>query len=133
MTCCKQRNICGNRPSCHDAVRIKCSENLVRNSWCPLHENPPALRTLVAKKHPYTQNVTALRHAPHSSDSPPAEYFLFSRLKCVLKGQRFASVQIFTTIHDESTDKVVEGSFLGRFRNLYQIGKSDSYQMDYFR
>ena len=54
-----------------------------------LHDNAPAIRVwqYLAQK-----IVAVLDHPPYSPDLAPADFFLFPRLKAVIKGARFADV-----------------------------------------
>ena len=37
-------------------------------------------------------NMTVIPHPPYSSDLAPCDFFLFPRMKCQMKGKRFADV-----------------------------------------
>jgi hypothetical protein len=112
------RNVSWN-PLSSDAVRMKRPQKLAQNSWFLLYKNLLAHQLLMVKyltKH----NLTALEHPPYSLDLWPFEFFLFQRLKCVLKGQRFTSADEVTIKIDECSDRGIEIGFQEFFLKPYK-------------
>jgi hypothetical protein len=64
-------------------------KNWESSSWCPRHDNAPARRWVLVKDFVTTNNVATLEHPSYSPDLTAADFYLFPRLKSVLKGKRF--------------------------------------------
>jgi hypothetical protein len=72
-----------------DAVRRKRPGKWRINSWFLLLDNDTAHRSIFIKDILAKNNVSTLEHPPHSSGPPPADFYLFSRLKSALKKRHF--------------------------------------------
>ena len=68
-----------------DAVWRKSHEKWRTTRWFLLHDNAPAHRSVLAKDFLAKNNVTTLKHRPYSPDLTPADFYLFPRLKSVVK------------------------------------------------
>jgi hypothetical protein len=66
-------------------VRRKKFEKCKTNSWFSHHNNVPAHRSLLVKDFRAKYNVRAQENSPYSSDLSPTDFYLFSRLKSVMK------------------------------------------------
>jgi len=75
-----------------DAVRRKNSEKWRNNSWCLLHDNAPAHRSVFVNDFLAKNNVTTLKLPPYSSELATADFYLFPPLKSALKKRRFCDV-----------------------------------------
>ncbi|GAB1859743.1 Mariner Mos1 transposase [Camponotus japonicus] len=60
--------------------------------WRLHHDNAPAHTALLVKDFLAKKNVATLPHPPYSPDLSPPDFFLFPKMKRILKGQRFESV-----------------------------------------
>jgi histone-lysine N-methyltransferase SETMAR len=76
-----------------DAVRRKHHELWQSGVWWLHHDNAPAHKFLSVKKFLTKNSMTELLHPPYSPDLAPYDFFLFARIKQVLKGKRFADVE----------------------------------------
>jgi len=63
------------------------------DSWVLHHDNAlPAHNALSVKMFLMKHKISMLEHPPYSPDLAPCDFFLFPKIKCVLKGTRFESV-----------------------------------------
>ena len=60
------------------------------NAWLLHQDNAPAHNALSIRQFLVERNVAVLDHPPYSSDLAPCDFFLFSKLKEVIKGARFS-------------------------------------------
>ena len=68
--------------------------NLWENhSWLLHHDNAPAHTALSVRQFLASKQVTCLEHPPCLPDLAPCDFWLFPRMKAVLKGTHFASVE----------------------------------------
>ncbi|KAJ4430187.1 hypothetical protein ANN_22397 [Periplaneta americana] len=65
------------------------------------------------------RKVTVLTHSPYSPDLAPAEFFLFLRLKLVLKGLLFADVADITQRVTTVLRVIPQEAFANSFQKLY--------------
>jgi hypothetical protein len=93
-----------------DVIRRKCSEKGRTNSWFVLHDNAPAHRSVLVNDFSAKNNATTL-------DQPPY-FFLFPRMKSVLKGLLF-----FFATHikkeKEELKTLLQNGFKECFHQLY--------------
>jgi len=61
-------------------------------SWILHHDNAPAHNALSVKRYLAKNNIPVMEHPPYSPDLAPCDFFLFPKIKSVLKGTRFESV-----------------------------------------
>jgi len=71
-------------------VRRKWPE-LWRNRWILHEDNTPAHNALSVKQ--FLGNITVLEHPPYSPDLAPYDFYIFPKIKSVLKGTHFVSVE----------------------------------------
>jgi len=60
--------------------------------WWLHHDNVPAHKALSVKQFLTKNSMTQLLHPPYSPNLAPCDFFLFPRMKEVLKGKRIADV-----------------------------------------
>jgi histone-lysine N-methyltransferase SETMAR len=75
-----------------ERVRRKRPESW-RNSWILHQDNAPAHNALSVKQFLANDNITVLEHPPYSPDLAPCDLYLFPKIKSVLKGTHFLSVE----------------------------------------
>jgi len=75
-----------------ERVRRKRPE-LWRNGWILHQDNAPAHNALTVKQFLANKNITVLEHPPYSPDVAPCDFYLFPKIKSVLKGTHFVSVE----------------------------------------
>jgi len=75
-----------------ERVRRKRLE-LWRNGWILHQDNAPAHNALSVKQFLANKNVTVLEHPPYSPDLTPCDFYLFPKIKSVLRGTHFVLVE----------------------------------------
>lgn len=63
-----------------------------KNGFILHQDNAPAHSALSVKQFLAQKNITLLEHPPYSPDLAPCDFYLFPKVKSVLKGTRFESV-----------------------------------------
>jgi len=53
------------------------------------HDNAPAQTALPVREFLTTKQITVLKHPAYSTDLPPSDFFLFQKIKEILKGRQF--------------------------------------------
>jgi len=66
---------------------------LWRNGWLLHQDNVPAQNALSVKQFLANKNTTVLEHPPYLPDLAPCDFYLFPKIKSVLKGTHFVSVE----------------------------------------
>jgi len=66
---------------------------LWRKRWNLHQDNAPAHNALSVKQFLANKNITVLEHPPYSPDLAPCDFCLFPKIKSVLKGTHFVSVE----------------------------------------
>ena len=69
------------------------ARNCKWKEWWLHHDNAPAHKALSVKQFLTKNSMTQLLHLPYSPDLAPCDFFLFPRMKKVLKGKCFANVE----------------------------------------
>jgi len=73
----------------HEKVRQKRPELFANNSWILQHDNAPADTALSVREFLATKQITVLEHPAYSPDLVLSDFFLFPKIKEILKGRRF--------------------------------------------
>jgi transposase len=76
-----------------DAVRRKPGELLRARSLILHHDNAPAHSALRVSKFLAGKGMSAMDNPPYCPDLAPADFWLFPKLKSVLKGKRFLVIE----------------------------------------
>ena len=77
---------------CVKKFRRKQPELFANNSWILHHENAPAHTALSVREFLATKQITVLEHPAYSPDLAPSDFFLFPKIKEVLKGRHFDDI-----------------------------------------
>jgi len=72
-----------------EKVRWKRPELFANNSWILHHNNAPAHAALSGREFLATKQITVLEHPAYLPDLAPNDFFLFPKIKEVLKGRPF--------------------------------------------
>jgi len=83
-----------------EKVRPKRLKLFANNSWILHHDNAPAQTALSVSEFLATKQITVLEHPACSLDLAPSNYFLFLKIKEILKGRHFDD------IHDIRSNRV---------------------------
>ena len=79
------------------SVREKRRELWETKSWLLHHDNAPAHNALSIRQFLAENNIAVLEQPPYSPDLAPCDFFLFPKLKGVIKGARFQDSKAITT------------------------------------
>jgi len=80
------RRLCG-------SIRQKQLEKWQDGDWILHHENAPTHTSHLVQQFLAKHGTTRLQQPPYSPDLAPCDFFLFPRLKKVLKGHRFEALE----------------------------------------
>jgi len=75
-----------------EKVRRKRSELFVNNSWILHHDNAPAHTALSVREFLATKQITVLEHPTYSPELASRDFFLFPKVKEILKGRHFDDI-----------------------------------------
>ena len=75
-----------------EGVRRK-RQALWRNGWILHQDKAPAHNALSVKQFLANKNITVLEHPTYSPDLAPCDFYLFPKIKSVLKGTHFVTVE----------------------------------------
>jgi len=87
----------------HERVRRRRPEMWKNGSWVLHQDNAPARNALSVKTFLTKHKITMLEHPP---DLAPCDFLLFPKIKSVLKGTRFKSVDAVMAKATEFTNKL---------------------------
>ena len=104
----------------HDAVRRKCPELWQRGEWWLHHDNAPAHKALSVQQFLTKNSMTQLLHPPYSPELALRDFFLFPRMKKVLKGKRFADEEEVR----KKTTEALKGITLKEFQDCFEKWKT---------
>jgi len=75
-----------------EKVRRKRPKLFANNSWILHHDNAPAHMALSVREFLSTKQITVLEHPAYSLDLAPSDFFLFPKIKEILKGRHFDDI-----------------------------------------
>ena len=76
----------------HENVRQKWPELFAYNPWILHHDNAPAHTVLSVRTFLAAKQVTVLEHPSYSPDLAPSDFFLFPKIKEILKERHFDDI-----------------------------------------
>jgi histone-lysine N-methyltransferase SETMAR len=88
--------------------------------WSLLHDNARPHTAIRVRNFLAQRRVTVIEHPSYSPDLAPADFFLFPRLKGVLKGIRFADVPDIRRRVTSVLRSIPKEAFADSFQQLYQ-------------
>ena len=89
--------------------------------WMLLHDNAPADCAIRVHQFLAQRSVPVLDHPPYSPDLAPADFFLFHRLKSIMKGARFAEVAAIQERVTAVLRLIPKEAFADSFQKLYNV------------
>ena len=92
-------------------VREKRREPWETRSWLLHHDNAPANNALGIREFLAENNIAVLEQPPYSPDLDPCDFFLFPKLKEVIKGTRFHDSKVIKTAVKREPRAIPEESF----------------------
>ena len=78
-------------------IRQKRRASLARKTWISHHDNAPAHTALSMKQYLVSKETTTMHHPSYSLDLASSDFFLFPKLRGILKGTRFEGVEDIKT------------------------------------
>ena len=85
-------------------------------TWILHHNNASAHTALSTKQFLVSKEITMLHHPPYSLDLAPCDFFLFPKLKGILKGTCFQGVKDVKTSMTRHLKTVTKEEFLQCFK-----------------
>jgi len=76
---------------------MKTTQTFANNSWILHHDNAPAHTALSVREFLATKRVTVLKHPACSPDLAPNDFFLFPKIKEILRGRHFDDTDDITS------------------------------------
>ncbi len=95
------------------SVRDKRRDLWENNTWVLHHDNAPAHSALSIRQFLAERNVPTLEQPPYSPDLAPCDFFLFPKLKGVIKGTRFPDVEAIKRAVMTELRRIPEEAFRG--------------------
>ena len=93
------------------SVREKRRELWETKSWLLHHDNAPAHNALSIRQFLAENNIAVLEQPPYSPDLAPCDFFLFPKLKGVIKGTRFQDSKAHNNSRNKGTTSDPNGIF----------------------
>ncbi|XP_027233874.2 uncharacterized protein [Penaeus vannamei] len=93
------------------SMREKRQELWQDNSWLLHHDNAPAHSALSIRQFLAEKSIAVLEQPPYSPDLAPCDFFLFPKLKGVIKGTRFEDVDDIKKAVTTELRRIPEESF----------------------
>lgn len=93
------------------SVREKRRELWQDNTWLLHQDNAPAHNALSIRQFLAERNIAVLDHPPYSPDLAPCDFFLFPKLKGVIKGVHFPDVEAIKKAVTTELKRIPEESF----------------------
>ena len=94
-------------------VQDKSMDLWENNAWVLHHDNAPAHSALSIRQFLAERNIPTLEQPPYSPDLAPCDFFLFPKLKGVIKGTRFPDVEAIKRAMTTELQRILEETFRG--------------------
>ena len=88
--------------------------------WMLLHDNAPTHISIRVRQFLAQKMVPVLDNPPYCPDLPPADFFLFPRLKAAIRGERIADVNDIKDGVTAVLRSIPQKAFADCFRKLYE-------------
>lgn len=92
----------------------------IANTWILHHDNAPCHTALKVSQYLTSKGITVLPQPPYSPDMSPCDFFLFPKVKSVVKGTHFESIEEIQT----SVTRVLKDIPVEEFQKCYQAWKN---------
>jgi len=100
-----------------EKFRRKQPELFANNSWILHHDNAPAHTALSVREFLAIKQITVLEHPAYSPDLTPNDFFLFPKIRELLKGRHFDDIdhimnntrQFWRPFHKTNSKIVLKG------------------------
>ena len=98
-----------------EKVRRKRPELFASNSWILHHDNAPAHTALSVREFLATKQINVLEHPAYSPDLAPSDFFLFPKIKEILKGRHFDDIDDIRSNTTEALKAIPQNQFQNCF------------------
>ena len=95
----------------HNQVQCSWWELCSDKSWVLHHDNTPAHKAISVRQLLVKKQITALDHPPYSPHLASWDFWLFSRLKDVMKETHFSSLEKIKGLSDKGAEKTQRKEF----------------------
>lgn len=103
------------------------------NRWILHHDNAPAHNALSIRQFLAEKQITTLEHPPYSPDLAPCDFWLFPKVKSVLKGSHFEGVEDIQEHVTNTLRAIKKEEFKGCFEAWKgRIQKCIDFEGEYF-
>jgi len=99
-----------------EKVRRKRPKLFASNSWILHHDNAPAHTALSVRKFLATKQITVLEHPAYSPDLAPSDFFLFPKIKKILRGRHFDDIDYI----GNNTKSALQAIPQNQFQNCFE-------------
>jgi transposase len=99
-----------------EKVRRKRPEHFANNSWILHHDNAHAHTALSVREFLATKQITVLEHSAYSPDLAPNDFYLFPKVKEMLKGRHFDDIDYIRS----DTTAALEAIPQNQFQNCFE-------------
>jgi hypothetical protein len=99
-----------------EKVRWKQPELFANNSWILHHNNATTHTVLSVREFLATKQITVLDHPAYSPDLAPNDFFLFPKIKEILKGRNFEEIDDFRS----NTKAALKAIPQNQFQNCFE-------------
>jgi len=103
-----------------ESVCRKRPEEWRDGDWILHHDNAPAHTSHIVQQFLAKHGTAQLQQPPYSSDLAPCDFFLFPRLKKVLKGHRFETTEDIKRNSTKTLLDIPKAEFAKRFQQWQQ-------------
>ncbi|UYV74235.1 hypothetical protein LAZ67_11002565, partial [Cordylochernes scorpioides] len=100
-----------------EAIRQKRPDLWKNKNWLLHHDNTPAHTSLLVRDFLAKNNTLMMPQPPYSPDLAPCDFFLFPKLKRLMKGRRYATLDEIKTASKEELKKIFKNDFLKCFED----------------
>ena len=98
-----------------EKVRKKRPEIFASNSWILHHDKAPAHTALSLREFLATKQITVLKHPAYSPYLTPSDFFLFPKIKKILKGRHFDDIDDIRSNTKEALKAIPQNQFQNCF------------------
>jgi hypothetical protein len=101
-----------------------------KNGFVLHHDNAPCHTSLVIPQFLANKNITVYPHLPYSPDFAPCDFWLFSKIKLTMKGNRFDTISEIEGATQDRLRALTKDDFQSRFRSYQDRSKGYCFEGD---
>jgi len=100
---------------------METTRNFASNSWILHHDNAPAHTALSVREVLATKQITVLEHPAYSRDLSLSDFFLFPKIKEILKGRDFDDIDDFRSKTTAALKTIPQNQFQNGFEGWTRL------------